>query len=96
MSQLPLPGKESYIDECSHGGKAEEEHNSSPATRHPSVVFGPKEEARLWRRIDLRLMPMIALMYLFSFMDRGEFFIEHAGCRAFICDLHQAILVRIG
>ncbi|KIJ14065.1 hypothetical protein PAXINDRAFT_13182 [Paxillus involutus ATCC 200175] len=30
------------------------------------------EEIKLWRRIDLRLMPMISLMYLFSFMDRGN------------------------
>ncbi|KAF8840161.1 MFS nicotinic acid transporter Tna1 [Paxillus ammoniavirescens] len=30
------------------------------------------QEAKLWRRIDLRLMPMVSLMYLFSFMDRGN------------------------
>ncbi|KIJ14068.1 hypothetical protein PAXINDRAFT_13185 [Paxillus involutus ATCC 200175] len=27
---------------------------------------------KLWRRIDLRLMPIMTLMYLFSFMDRGN------------------------
>ncbi|KIJ64854.1 hypothetical protein HYDPIDRAFT_132016 [Hydnomerulius pinastri MD-312] len=38
----------------------------------PSVpTLTPEQEARLWRRIDLRLMPIITLMYLLSFMDRG-------------------------
>lgn len=34
-----------------------------------------EEERRLWRKIDQRLMPILALMYLLSFMDRGEFYI---------------------
>ncbi|KIJ14067.1 hypothetical protein PAXINDRAFT_79958 [Paxillus involutus ATCC 200175] len=40
------------------------EHSVAPAITEA-------EEIKLWRRIDLRLMPMISLMYLFSFMDRG-------------------------
>ncbi|KAF8240133.1 MFS general substrate transporter [Tricholoma matsutake] len=31
-----------------------------------------EEERRLWRKIDQRLMPILALMYLLSFMDRGN------------------------
>lgn len=31
----------------------------------------PEEEARVWRKIDLRLIPILALLYLFSFIDRG-------------------------
>ncbi|KAF9234654.1 MFS general substrate transporter [Melanogaster broomeanus] len=31
-----------------------------------------EQEAKLWRRIDLRLIPIITLMYLLSFMDRGN------------------------
>ncbi|KIJ64862.1 hypothetical protein HYDPIDRAFT_153698 [Hydnomerulius pinastri MD-312] len=39
----------------------------------PSIpTLTPEQEARLWRRIDLRLMPIITLMYLLSFMDRGN------------------------
>ncbi|KAF8835337.1 MFS general substrate transporter [Paxillus ammoniavirescens] len=30
------------------------------------------QQTKLWRKIDLRLLPMVALMYLFSFMDRGN------------------------
>ncbi|KAI6126502.1 MFS general substrate transporter [Pisolithus sp. B1] len=37
------------------------------------VNLGPHEERKLWRRIDFRLVPMIFLMYLFSFMDRGGY-----------------------
>jgi len=31
----------------------------------------PEDEKRLWRKVDLRLMPILSVMYLFSFMDRG-------------------------
>ncbi|KAF9237155.1 MFS general substrate transporter [Melanogaster broomeanus] len=34
--------------------------------------FSPAQERKLWRRIDLRLLPMLTLMYLFSSMDRGN------------------------
>jgi hypothetical protein len=37
----------------------------------PAPVLSPEQEARLWRKIDRRLMPMLALMYLMSFLDRG-------------------------
>ncbi|TDL13978.1 hypothetical protein BD410DRAFT_687284, partial [Rickenella mellea] len=30
-----------------------------------------KEEKNLYRKIDLRLMPILSLMYLCSFLDRG-------------------------
>jgi hypothetical protein len=33
------------------------------------------EEKRLWRKVDMRLMPILALMYLLSFMDRGELYL---------------------
>jgi hypothetical protein len=29
-----------------------------------------EEERKLWRKIDLRLMPILSLMYLASFIDR--------------------------
>lgn len=38
----------------------------------PPPTLSPKEERKLWRKIDLRLMPILSLMYLFSFLDRGE------------------------
>jgi hypothetical protein len=33
--------------------------------------LSPEQEAKLWRKIDWRLMPMLSLMYLMSFLDRG-------------------------
>ncbi|KAF9039625.1 MFS general substrate transporter [Hymenopellis radicata] len=32
----------------------------------------PEEEHRLWRKLDRRLLPILSLLYLFSFMDRGN------------------------
>ncbi|KAJ7646876.1 MFS general substrate transporter [Roridomyces roridus] len=31
-----------------------------------------EEERKLWLRVDLRLMPILTVMYLFSFLDRGN------------------------
>lgn len=80
MSQQPLSGNGPYIDACRHeitGGKPEEGLDSPLGVPPPCVVFDPKQESRLWRKVDLRLMPMIALMYLFCFMDRGKSMICH-------------------
>ncbi|KAJ7586368.1 MFS general substrate transporter [Mycena floridula] len=35
-------------------------------------VLTAEEERTLWRKIDLRLMPILSLMYLVSFLDRGN------------------------
>lgn len=37
----------------------------------PPPTLTPEQESRLWRKVDLRLMPILTLMYLFSYMDRG-------------------------
>ena len=31
-----------------------------------------QEERRLWRKVDMRLMPIMTVMYLCSFVDRGN------------------------
>lgn len=38
----------------------------------PPPVLTEEEEKRLYRKLDWRLMPILSLMYLFSFLDRGE------------------------
>lgn len=38
----------------------------------PPPQLTPEEERKLYRRIDWRIMPIVTLMYLFSFLDRGE------------------------
>ena len=34
-------------------------------------ALSPEAEKRLWRKVDLRLMPILSAMYLLAFMDRG-------------------------
>ena len=41
------------------------------STLPPPPVLSSKEEKRLYRKIDRRLMPIVALMYLGGFLDRG-------------------------
>lgn len=42
------------------------------STLPPSPVLTPTQQSKLWRRIDLRLLPILALMYLMAFMDRAN------------------------
>lgn len=37
------------------------------------LILSASEEKKLYRKIDLRLMPILTLMYLCSFLDRGLF-----------------------
>lgn len=32
----------------------------------------PAQERKLWRKMDLRLLPILAFIYLMAFMDRGD------------------------
>jgi hypothetical protein len=49
----------------------------APVVPHGSIAeeapptLTPEEEKRLYRKIDIRLMPMLTAMYLVSFLDRG-------------------------
>ncbi|KAJ7761116.1 MFS general substrate transporter [Mycena metata] len=38
----------------------------------PPPTLTVEEERKLWRKIDLRLMPILSLMYLVSFLDRSN------------------------
>jgi hypothetical protein len=38
----------------------------------PPPVLTEEQERKLWRKVDLRLMPILSLMYLLSFLDRGK------------------------
>ena len=37
----------------------------------PPPKLTPEQEKKLYRKIDFRLMPILSLMYLCSFLDRG-------------------------
>ncbi|PSR77859.1 hypothetical protein PHLCEN_2v7680 [Hermanssonia centrifuga] len=38
----------------------------------PPQKLTPEQEKKLYRKIDYRLMPILTLMYLCSFLDRGN------------------------
>ena len=38
----------------------------------PPPKLTPEQEKKLYRKVDLWLMPILTLMYLFSFLDRGN------------------------
>ncbi|TFK86321.1 MFS general substrate transporter [Polyporus arcularius HHB13444] len=57
----------------------EEAASTHEARSHPedatveySTSLSPGEQRRLWRKIDMRLMPILTVMYLCSFVDRGN------------------------
>lgn len=58
----------------------------SNAQEPSRVSLGPERERKLWRKIDLRLVPIISSMYLFSFMDRGN--IGNAKLEGLMTQLH--------
>lgn len=35
-------------------------------------VLTPEQEKKLWRKIDMRIMPILSLMYLLAFLDRSN------------------------
>ena len=51
-----------------------EHHSKSTPASFDSLTpptLTPEEETKIWRKIDMRLMPILTLLYLFSFLDRG-------------------------
>jgi len=52
----------------------------------PPPILTPEQEKKLWRKIDLRLMPILTAMYLFSFLDRGN--IGNARLQGLTTQLH--------
>lgn len=41
-------------------------------TLPPPPYLTPAQESKLWRKMDLRLLPILAFIYLMAFMDRGD------------------------
>uniref|UniRef100_A0A8H7XRE6 MFS general substrate transporter n=1 Tax=Psilocybe cubensis TaxID=181762 RepID=A0A8H7XRE6_PSICU len=60
------------MDEKRPGTPSDDIDFGGDTTLPPPPKLTPEEESRLWQKVDLRLMPILALMYLLSFMDRGN------------------------
>jgi hypothetical protein len=41
------------------------------STLPPPPILTPEQEKALYRKVDMKLMPILAAMYLLSFLDRG-------------------------
>jgi len=56
------------IDSKQHdGGRLE---YSSPNLQNVPLLT-PEQEKKLWRKVDMRLIPMLSVIYLLAFLDRG-------------------------
>lgn len=64
------------------------------STLPPPPVLTEEEEKKLYRKLDWRLMPILSLMYLFSFLDRGECLYVQGSETCIDESRLQAILVR--
>ncbi|KAJ7049979.1 MFS general substrate transporter [Mycena amicta] len=68
----PSLEKGSLEDVKAKSSSSEEFDFGGESTLPPPPTLSEEEERRLWRKVDLRLMPILSIMYLFSFMDRGN------------------------
>lgn len=59
------------VDEKRVGTPLEDIDFGGDTNLPPPPKLTLEQEAKLWQKVDLRLMPILALMYLLSFMDRG-------------------------
>ncbi|KAJ6545251.1 MFS general substrate transporter [Mycena capillaripes] len=64
-------GSGSQLETPSAGGSEHLDFGGETSLPPPPALTA-EEERKLWRKIDLRLMPILSLMYLFSFLDRGN------------------------
>ncbi|KAG2040562.1 MFS general substrate transporter [Suillus americanus] len=62
-----------------HTNPISSEHNQCDRQPEDSVwdlknvpVLTPEQEKKLWRKIDLRIVPILSLMYLLAFIDRSN------------------------
>ncbi|KAF8199833.1 MFS general substrate transporter [Mycena galopus ATCC 62051] len=63
---------DSQLEEVKQASAEEDIDFGGESTLPPPPSLSAEEERKLWRRIDLRLMPILSLMYLCSFLDRGN------------------------
>lgn len=60
-----------YVEEDAHAA-AERGHTATDQYGKPLVQFDPAAERRLARKIDLHIVPIVFVLYLFCFIDRAN------------------------
>ncbi|KAG1740813.1 MFS general substrate transporter [Suillus paluster] len=51
---------------------SEEQPGDSNSDLKDVPMLTPEQERKLWRKVDVQLMPILTVMYLLSFLDRGN------------------------
>ncbi|PPQ94104.1 hypothetical protein CVT25_009255 [Psilocybe cyanescens] len=64
------------VDEKRVGTPSDDIDFGGDSTLPPPPTLTLEQQKKLWRKVDLRLMPILALMYLLSFMDRAILYIR--------------------
>ena len=44
---------------------------NTPSGQEPAVILDAMAEKRMYRKMDFRLLPILSLLYLVAFLDRG-------------------------
>ncbi|THC97035.1 hypothetical protein EYZ11_003478 [Aspergillus tanneri] len=81
MEKLSLSNIEHLGDSPRDSSTEKDLHDASPP------VFTPEMEKKVFRKMDLRLIPMLSLLYLLAFLDRGN--IGNAKIEGMLDDLHM-------
>ncbi|KAF8994036.1 MFS general substrate transporter [Cyathus striatus] len=71
VSSIEKDAKDSRIEHASPDNDSDVDFGGESHLPPPPTLTA-EQEKKLWRKIDLRLMPILTLMYLLSFLDRGN------------------------
>ena len=68
----PQKADEKAYDETRFESPRDSNDGGAHDIAQPAVVFEGKSEDRLYRKVDGRLLWILALLYLVAFLDRGK------------------------
>ncbi|KAF7357743.1 putative transporter C11D3.18C [Mycena venus] len=69
---LEKRSEDAQVDDVKIANSEEFVDFGGESTLPPPPSLSTEEERKLWRKVDFRLMPILSLMYLLSFLDRGN------------------------
>ncbi|CEJ56306.1 Putative Permease of the major facilitator superfamily [Penicillium brasilianum] len=76
-----------YQFEDAHHAHYDEKHPDRESAAASPPSFAGVDEAAVLRKMDLRLIPMLSILYLLAFLDRGN--IGNAKIEGLLTDLHM-------
>lgn len=60
------------IGQFEFGGAKDSEKETASSNDHTTTIYDEVESKRILRKVDMRLLPCLTLLYLLSFLDRGN------------------------